>query len=285
MKIYMDTNEYSGHPQIVEGILKSLNRRLEKSDDREMYTNNEVIPKHLEVGDYQFGKIIIEHKALPNYGGDVLSGHIFQQAQDILHCMSLDPEVKGYILISGNIADIIKLSYLSPDKQTKYPFKLAPMLAAAASLNRIGVPTEFLGDQYCFIEFMIDLFIKYYDGKNREYNPVRKPVQLQDEILTNYCGIPNISEERAKKLQAKFTTPKQLYNATKEELMEVDKIGDKISTDMIDFFNGLRPKEVGKIGEKTIWEIICRGCGKTMNTVEKDKKYHTSCEPQKSPTK
>lgn len=280
MKIYMDTNEYVGHPMIVEGILKSLNRRLERSDDHEMFTNNEIISKHLEVGDYQFNKIIIEHKALPNYGGDVLNGHIFQQSGDLLHCMSLDPEVKGYILISGNIADIIKLSYLSPDKKTKYPFKLAPMIAAAASLNRIGIPTIFIGDQYCFIEFMIDLFTKYYDGKNREYNPVRMPVQLRDEILTNYCGIPGISEERAIKLQKRFPTPKDLYNATKEEIMEIDGIKGKISDNMIDFFNGLRPKEVGKIGEETIWEIICRGCGKTMNTVDKKKRYHTNCEPK-----
>lgn len=273
MKIYIDTNEYIGHPLIIEGIRKSLTRRLEKSNNREMFTNNEIISKHLEVGDYQFNKIIIEHKVLSNYGGDVLSGHIFQQAQDILHCMSLDSEVRGYILISGNISDIIKLSYKDKTKNTKYPFKLAPMIAAAASLNRLGVPTIFLGDQYCFINFMIDLFTKYYDGKNREYNPVRKPVQLQDEILTNYCSIPGISEQRATALQKKFTTPKDLYNASKEQLMGVDGIKEKLSNNILDFINGLRPKDVGKIGNQTIYEIICRDCGKTMNTVEKEKRY------------
>lgn len=279
MKIYMDTNEYIGHPQIKEGIIKYLNSRLEKNENYEMFTNNEVISKHLEVGDYQHNKIIIEHKVLSDFGGSVIDGRIFQQAQDLLYCMSLDPEVKGYILISGNIADILKLSYISPDKKIQYPFKLSPMIAAAASLNRIGVPTIFLGDQYCFINFMIDLFTKYYDGKNREYNPVRRPIQLRDEILTNYCGIPGISEQRAILLQKRFPTPKDLYNATKEQLMEVEGIKDKISNTIIEFTNGLRPKEIGKIGENTIYEIICRKCGTTMNTIDKEKRYCGNCTP------
>lgn len=247
MKIYIDSNEYAGHPQIVEGINRYLNIKSKKKENHEMFINNEVISKHLEVGDYQFNKIIIEHKILSNFGGDVLSGHIFQQAQDLLHCMSLDPEVKGYILISGNISDIMKLSFISSDKKTIYPYDLSSMIAAAASLNRIGVPTIFLGDQHCFISFMIDLFTKYYDGKERTYNPIRKPQEFDDIILSNYCSI--VGEETSKSLMKRFPYPKLLYNATKEQLMEVENVGKDTAELIINISEG-REKSWKALEEK-----------------------------------
>ncbi len=275
MIVTMDINEYALHPQIVESILKNLNKRAEKSDNYEMYAENGVVPRKLECGDYMFNQVLVEHMVLPDYCGKVMNGNIFRQAQDMLYTRDKlkenNIEFYPYILISGDPADIFNL----PNKPNP-----SSMIAAWSSLNRIGIPTSFVGNQWFFIEGMIDLFEKHYDGKLREYNPVRLPVQLQDEILTNYCGIPEISEERAKRLQAIFPTPKDLYNATKEQLMEVDLIGKKTSDTMIEFFNGLRPKEVGKIGDEVIWEIICRGCGKTMNTVDKNKRYHINCEPK-----
>jgi ERCC4-type nuclease len=274
MIIKMDSNEYALHPQIVESIKKNLQKRAEKDPNYEMFSENSVIPQKLECGDYMYNNVLIEHMVLPDFCGKVINGNIFRQAQDMLYTKDKLRETGvdfyPYIIISGDIADVLVL----PNKPNP-----SSMIAAWSSLNRIGVPTSFVGNQWFFIEGMIDLFEKHYDGKLREYNPVRKPVELRDEILSNYCSIPEISEERAKKLQAKFPTPKDLYNATKEQLYEVDLIGKKTSESMIEFFNGLRPKEVGKIGVETIWEIVCRGCGKTMNTVDKKKRYHTNCEP------
>ncbi len=247
MKIYVDSNEYAGHPQIIEGINKYLNIKTEKNKNDEIFKCNEVISEHLLVGDYRHNKILIEHKSLSDFGGSVMDGRIFQQAQDLLHCMSLDSEVRGYILISGNISDIIKLSYLSEDKKTMYPFKLSPMIAAAASLNRIGIPTIFLGDQYCFINFMIDLFIKYYDGKIREYSPVRKPQEFDDIVLSNYCSL--VGEKTAKKLILKFPYPKLLYNATKEQLLEVEGIGKETADFIINVTEG-REKSWKTLEEK-----------------------------------
>lgn len=280
MIIKVDTNEYALHPKIMDKIRKVLQEMKDvHSNDYELYQTNDVISQHLECGDYMFRNILVEHMTLSDYGGKVMNGRIFQQAQDMLYSKETYPELKPFIMISGNIADIIKISYIENGKAI-FPYKPKPMIAAWSSLNRIGIPTSFVGDFWFFVYGLIDLFEKHFDGKNREYNPVRKPVQLKDEILTNYCGIPEIGEERARLLQKKFPTPKDLYNAPKEELMKVDKIGEKTATSMLEFFNGLRPKEIGKIGKDTIYKIICRGCGNIINTTDKDKKYCNDCKPQ-----
>lgn len=207
-----------------------LNKLGEKTKET-LYTNNEVVSEHLECGDYRYNHILVEHKTLPNFFGDVQSGHIFQQAQDMLYTKSLDPDVYPYILISGDIADIFKQPFGT--------YQAEAMIAAWASLNRLGVPTSFMGNQWFFIRGMINLFTKHYDGKERIYNPVRKPVELEHMVLTNYCCIVDgVGEKTARKLAERFRKPKDLYNASVEDLIKIDGIGIKTAEKMVNFFEG-----------------------------------------------
>lgn len=190
--------------------------------------SNNVKIDTLLCGDYYCYPVLVEHKKLPDYVSSVKNELIFQQAQDLLFNQKQNPELKPYIMISGNITDIIKL----PGAQAK------PLIAAWASLNRQGIPTSFVGSEWFFLHGLLYLFEKYNDGKDREYNPVRKPTELEDYILTNYCSLDGIGEKTAIKLKEKFSTPKKLYNATMDELIQVEGIGKLTAEKLIKFFNG-----------------------------------------------
>lgn len=227
MNIIMDSNEYSKNPKIVEGILKYLNKLHEEHPKDEMFFDNKVIPQHLECGDYMFKNILVEHKALSDFSGSVQEGRIFQQAQDMLYTQQQFPETKPFILISGNIADIFKLPHGgSPES----------LIAAWASLNKLGIPTCFMGNQWFFIHGMVDLFIKFHDGKVREYSPVRKPQEFDDIILSNYCSL--VGEKTAESLLKKFPVPRDLYCATKEKLLEVEGVGKDTAELIVTFSEG-----------------------------------------------
>ncbi len=228
MQIQIDSLEASDNPQTVTAL---------KDNGK-----NEIIIKRLECGDYFCSPCLIEHKTLADYVNSVKTGRIFQQCQDMLYSRQQNFDLKLYIFISGNIADIFNLPHGA---------QAEPLIAAWASLNRQGVPTIFIGNQWFFTKGMLYLFSKYNDGKERKYNPVRAPITSNDLILNNYQSISwitkskngtdimdGIGEITAKKLKEKFPTPKKLYNATITELQEVEGIGQKTATDLIRFFNG-----------------------------------------------
>ncbi len=226
MIVTMDINEYTLHPLIVENIKKFLSIKQFKSKLTDLYKENGVINKKLACGDYMFNDILIEHMTIADFCGKVQNDLIFQQAQDMLYTKEQIPNIKLFIMISGSPEDILKLEHpVNPDS----------MIAAWASLNKM-IPTSFMGNSYFFISGMIDLFEKHYDGKVREFNPVRKPQEFDDIILSNYCSL--VGEVTAKNLQKKFPYPKLLYNATKEQLMEVDGIGKDTAELIINISEG-----------------------------------------------
>ncbi len=240
MIIKMDINEFTLHPQIVQSIEFFLAKKKQISKGEtliKLYEENKVLSQHLECGDYMFGNVLVEHKALADFCGAVTNDLIFQQTQDMLYFKEKFPDVKLYILISGNLEDIPKLEY-SPSVDS--------MVAAWASLNTM-IPTSFVSNSYFFVRCMVDLFEKHNDGKIREYNPIRKPQEFDDIILSNYCSI--VGEITAEKLIKKFPYPKLLYNATKEQLMEVDGVGKDTAELIVNISEG-REKSWKALEEK-----------------------------------
>jgi ERCC4-type nuclease len=237
MIIKMDINEYTLHPHIVDGINKFLLQKQQKSKLTELYKENKVIPIKLECGDYMFNDVLIEHMTIADFCGKVQNDLIFKQAQDMLYTKEKNPDIKLFILISGSMDDILKL---------EHPVNSDSMIAAWSSLNKT-ISTSFMGNSYWFIRGMINTFEKFYDGKIREYNPVRKPQEFDDIVLSNYNSI--VGEETAKKLIKKFPYPRLLYNATQTQLMEVDGIGKEISEFIVNVSEG-REKSWKALEEK-----------------------------------
>lgn len=229
MQIIIDDREALDQPKTVE-FLKENGK-------------NEIIIKRLEVGDYFCYPVLVEAKnTLYDYHDSVNSSRIFQQAQDMLYNRQQNFDLKLYIMIAADIADFSKLTRpeTSNGKTTMIPIKANPegLIAAWSSLNRQGVNTSFVGNQWFFRQGLLDLFKKYNDGKIRTYNPIRVPITVEDQILTNYMSIADVGEKTAKELKKRFPYPKSLYTATYDELTSVDGIGDTTAIKLLKFFNG-----------------------------------------------
>jgi ERCC4-type nuclease len=61
---------------------------------------------------------------------------------------------------------------------------------------------------------------------------VIKPRSLHEEQEFIVSSLPNIDNTRAKKLLTAFHTPQRVFQASKEELMSVSGIGEKISEEI-----------------------------------------------------
>lgn len=235
MKIRVDSNEAWENSQIVDGLKK---------------LGHEIVVEHLEVGDYICGRTLVEHKRLPNWAGDVENGHVFQQAQDMRHSMSLDPNLKCYIIVSGDIEKIFYLTRLEEKDGIKkmVPVKMQPegQIAAWASLTseHYGIPVCFLSNNWFMIRGLHYLFTKDNDGKVSEVNPVRAPIRYEDQVLTNYASIDGVGIITAKKLREVFPIPKYLYNATELQLKQIEGFGEKTIKKLLNFFNGIEEKKV-----------------------------------------
>jgi len=244
MKIRVDSNEAWENSQIVDGLKK---------------LGHEIVVEHLEVGDYICGRTLIEHKRLANWAGDVESGHVFQQAQDMRYSMLLDPNLKCYILVSGDIENIFKLTKLEIKDGVKkmVPIKVQPegQIAAWASLTseHYGIPVCCLSNNWFMIHGMHYLFLKDNDGKVSKVNPVRLPIKFSDQVLTNYASIDGVGEVTAKKLQKIFPIPKNLYNATELQLKQIEGFGEKTIRKLLNFFNGIEEKNLNT--DKTVYNM------------------------------
>ena len=67
-----------------------------------------------------------------------------------------------------------------------------------------------------------------FKNKRNEVIRVRKkPLSLEEEQKYLVAGLPYVNSVLAERLLRKFGSPIRVFNAKKEELMEVEKIGEK----------------------------------------------------------
>ena len=210
MNVYIDYREQQNHPQITE-LLDS-------------YGFNTII-KPLVVGDFICNGVIVEHKAGEDYIKSLKSKLLFQQCADMKNNLDMD----CYVLVSARIKDIFRM---------ENSIKQNALFASIASIRERGVQIMFLESEEYVANQMRYLFTKHHDNKNRNINPVRKPTTAKDAIVTNYLTLPAVDIVLAERLYEKFPIPNLLYNASIEELQNIERIGEKIANRIFEFCNG-----------------------------------------------
>ena len=114
-------------------------------------------------------------------------------------------------------------------------------------LARHHVSVIFVGNYQTntlYVPFSIRMIEKHYDGKNpvKEYCPIRKPrkrkASLQEIKLDTITRPPRIGKKKGFKILEKFDwSINKVSNATKEQLMEIDGIGEKLAEYILEVLN------------------------------------------------
>jgi len=183
----------------------------------------------LEVADYLVsGRVAVELKKVPDFVASIIDGRLLEQVRGLKNnfekaVLVIEGEEDIYSIrkvhanaIRGMLASIV-LDFGIPILYTKSPQDTASLLAVMAKReqNKSG-------------EF------SYHASKPRT-------MKEQQEFIVS--SLPNIGVLNARKLLERFGSVKNLVNANKVELLEVDKIGDKIADRLLEMFEKKYEKE------------------------------------------
>lgn len=68
---------------------------------------------------------------------------------------------------------------------------------------------------------------QFKDKRSLSIRVRKKPSSLEEEQKYLVAGLPYVNSVLAERLLRKFNSPKKIFNAKKEELMEIEKVGEK----------------------------------------------------------
>lgn len=174
---------------------------------------NEYKIDHLLVGDIIVNdQVCFEHKKVPDFISSIYDGRLFKQIEQMKSNYQY-----SYIVVSGSITDIISTP------KTNYN----SLMAAIASCYVRGCPIIFCDNYEGVCSIIKILSKKLLDGKNRTIPIIEIPID--HDQLRLLCSIRGISETKGQALLDRFGSPMNVFNASKDALMEVRGIGDKIA--------------------------------------------------------
>jgi len=140
---------------------------------------------------------------------------------------------KAFLVVEHNLDEIILQA-----KGTFKNDKTTHILGMVASLSiREGLIPIFASCPEYAAYIIKSLCEKGNDGKTANIKISRPRKSHSDKVIHSLCGIPGIDEVIAKRLLEKFETIKNIANASFEQIMEVEGIGEKKAKEIIQVMN------------------------------------------------
>lgn len=173
----------------------------------------------LQVGDFVLSdRVVVERKEVDDFASSIIDGRLFQQTVKLKEAYS-----RPLIIIEGDT--LTGSGRVRPE---------AMMGAYASLLIDYGIPIVWTQkpSETAQLMFAISRREQFQDRRTPRVMTVIKPRSLQDQQEFIVSSLPNIDNTRAKKLLATFHTPQRVFQASKEELMSVPGIGEKISEEI-----------------------------------------------------
>jgi Fanconi anemia group M protein len=173
----------------------------------------------LQIGDFVLSdKVVVERKEVDDFASSIIDGRLFEQAGRLKDAYS-----NPIIIVEGE--SLTGSGRVRPE---------AMMGAYASILIDYGIPIVWTQKPSETAQLMFALARRQQvqDRRAPRIMTVEKPSTLarQQEFIVS--SLPNIDNTRARKLLGYFHTVDRVFHASKDELMSVSGIGDKISEEI-----------------------------------------------------
>jgi Fanconi anemia group M protein len=171
----------------------------------------EIQEENLEIGDYLLSeRVVIERKSFSDFIASIKDLRLFKQAKE------LTKFEKPILLIEG-------FEYLGNLNESSLFGALASLIL---NYNISTIWTKNKRESANFI-FLAAKREQIEEKRGLTIRVRKKPLSLEEEQKYLIAGLPYINSTLAERLLKKFGTPIRVFNAKKEELMEIEKIGEK----------------------------------------------------------
>jgi Fanconi anemia group M protein len=173
----------------------------------------------LQVGDFILSdRVVVERKEVDDFASSIIDGRLFQQAVNLKNAYP-----KPIIVVEGETPT--GTGRVRPE---------AIMGAYASILIDYGIPIVWTQKPSETAQLMFAILRREQVQERRapRIMTVNKPNTLQQQQEFIISSLPNIDNTRAKKLLATFHNPERVFQASKEELMNVPGIGERISEEV-----------------------------------------------------
>ncbi len=173
----------------------------------------------LKVGDFILSdKVVVERKDVEDFASSIIDGRLFQQSAKLK-----DSYMKPIIVVEGET--FTGSGRVRPE---------AMMGAYASILIDYGIPIVWTRkpSETAQLMFAIARREQIQEKRPPRIMTATKPSKLQEQQEFIVSSLPNIDKTRAEKLLTSFQTVERIFKTSKEELMSVSGIGEKISEEI-----------------------------------------------------
>ena len=202
-KVSVDSREASAVPQIVEAL-------------RDSGLEVEVKPLPCDYAVEVEGGWAIERKTPTDLAGSIRSGRLWRELEKLKLVEGLRP----VLLVEGSLALLEKFTSWSPT-------------SIVGVINSVlfdwGVDVVFLPSRKWTVAYLVQL-ARSAEAEGRRPHPLRvkeKAERPEDYALMVAESLPGVSAVKARALLRHFKTLRRLFNASIEELVQVEGIGEK----------------------------------------------------------
>lgn len=175
--------------------------------------------KTLDFGDYLVGgEVAIERKTIFDFVGTLTKRFLFDQILDMRRAYP-----KSLVLLEGYMGVLRRFSRIRPES-------VYGSLFALSQCDIAVVPTIDHKDSAIFIFTAAKQLQK--ESRPTVIRRGVKKKSLNDMQLYAVAGLPHVGRTQAAKLLSNFLTVRRVFTASKDELMEIDRIGKQVAEDI-----------------------------------------------------
>jgi Fanconi anemia group M protein len=173
----------------------------------------------LEVGDFVLSdRVVVERKEVDDFASSIIDGRLFEQAAKLNQSYA-----KPVMIVEGE--RLTGSGRVRPE---------AMMGAYASILIDFGIPIVWAREpsETAQLIFAIARREQVQEKRSPRIMTTPKPSTIEQQQEFIVSSLPNIDNTRARRLLSHFQTVERLFSASKEDLMSVSGIGDRISEEI-----------------------------------------------------